>query len=74
DEVVEEPYLLSGTETGPVKEEWLDVELDEDEYYVLGDNRGGSRDSRDFGPVPHKAIIGELWFRMLPFDRFGSVE
>ncbi|MGI6077804.1 MAG: signal peptidase I [Fastidiosipilaceae bacterium] len=74
DKLLEEPYLLSGTETVQINEKWLDVKLGEDEYYVLGDNRNASRDSRDFGPVPHDAIIGELWFRMFPFEHCGGVE
>lgn len=48
--------------------------LEQDEYFVLGDNRANSLDSRQFGPVPLKAILGEVWFRMLPLDRFGAVD
>lgn len=32
-------------------------------YYVLGDNAAASRDSRAFGPVKRRAVIGRAWFR-----------
>ena len=37
------------------------VELADDEYFVLGDNRAGSRDSRHWGPLPADQIIGKVW-------------
>lgn len=42
-----------------------------DTYFVLGDHRGGSTDSRDFGPVPRAAIIGHAFLRYWPLDRAG---
>lgn len=53
-----EPYLASfayyDTCTVPVKP----VQLGNDAYYVMGDNRGFSADSRSYGPVPRKDILG----------------
>ncbi|HAZ62899.1 MAG TPA: signal peptidase I [Armatimonadetes bacterium] len=46
----------------------------EDEYIVLGDNRGGSEDSRDYGPVPKDRILGPVVLRFWPKDRFTSFE
>jgi len=43
--------------------------LAEDEYFVLGDNREASLDSRRFGPVPRRLIIGKAWIRGWPFDK-----
>lgn len=40
------------------------------EYFVLGDNRGNSNDSRTFGPVPSEDIVGRVWLRYWPFNRF----
>ncbi|MGH2560667.1 MAG: signal peptidase I, partial [Thermomicrobiales bacterium] len=36
--------------------------IPDDYVYVLGDNRGYSRDSRDFGPIPIEDIVGKAWF------------
>lgn len=43
--------------------------LGTDEYYVMGDNRDASLDSRYFGAVPRDNLIGRVWVRGLPFDR-----
>ncbi len=40
-------------------------------YFVLGDNRRESEDSRRFGPVPSAALIGKLWLRYWPPEVFG---
>ncbi len=43
--------------------------LGEGEYYVMGDNRDASLDSRFFGAVPYDHFIGRVWVRGLPVDR-----
>ena len=45
--------------------------LGDEAYFVLGDNRRESEDSRRFGPVPAKAVIGKVWFIYWPLDLFG---
>lgn len=45
------------------------VSLGAAEYYVLGDNRGSSLDSRSFGPVPRRFIVGRVWLRGWPIDK-----
>ncbi|MFA6522446.1 MAG: signal peptidase I [Patescibacteria group bacterium] len=50
------------------------VVLGEDEYYVLGDNRDESLDSRSFGPITSKVIVGRAWVRGLPFNRMGAIQ
>ena len=38
-------------------------------YLVLGDNRENSKDSRDYGLVPKKQIVGKAWLRIWPFNK-----
>jgi signal peptidase I len=40
-----------------------------DQYFVLGDNRSNSFDSRRFGPINKSFIVGRAWFRGWPIDR-----
>lgn len=60
-----EDYLDPGIQTSNN----ATVKLAEGEYFVLGDNRSSSLDSRTFGAVPEDFIIGRVWFRGWPFDR-----
>jgi len=50
------------------------VTLNPDEYFVLGDNRPASMDSRSFGPIKSEHIVGRVWLRGLPLDRFSIFE
>lgn len=55
-------YVLSGL-----------TEIPEDHYFVLGDNREKSNDSRSFGLISKDQIEGVVVFRYFPFSSFGSV-
>ena len=41
-------------------------QMDDDEYFVMGDNRPNSHDSRNFGPVASDQIVGRAWLRYWP--------
>jgi signal peptidase I len=43
-------------------------------YFVMGDNRPQSQDSRFFGPIERASIIGRAWLRYFPLDRIGFME
>ncbi len=63
-EHVYEPYL-GGLPSSPglVQGSWR---LGDAEFFVLGDRRTRSTDSRDFGPVPRELIVGRAWCRIWP--------
>jgi len=46
------------------------VTLKADEFYLLGDNRSSSLDSRFFGPVKRSFVVGRVWVRGYPVDRW----
>ncbi|OGH71599.1 MAG: signal peptidase I [Candidatus Magasanikbacteria bacterium RIFCSPLOWO2_01_FULL_43_20b] len=50
----------------------VDQTLGTDEYFVLGDNRGASYDSRRFGPISKDEIVGRAWLRGWPFTRAAA--
>lgn len=50
------------------------VETKDDEYFVLGDNRPVSKDSRILGSFSKKDIIGRVGIRFYPFDKVGYVK
>ena len=52
------------------------VILGENEYFVMGDNRNNSKDSRseEIGPITGDRIQGKAVFRLWPWKRFGKID
>lgn len=64
--MVDESYLPSDLATAGDET----VTLSSDQYFVLGDNRPNSFDSRRFGPISREAIVGRAYLRGWPINRF----
>jgi signal peptidase I len=68
--LLEEPYLDPEERVSP---ERADVVLGPGEYYVLGDHRSVSKDSRRIGPVAEGDVVGEAVWRVWPLSKFGPL-
>ncbi len=66
---LDEFYLPSGLTTGGD----LDIQISSNQYFVLGDNRSVSLDSRSFGLVDRKSIVGRVWFRGWPLSKITKL-
>ena len=68
---LDEPYLDS--EYTQLPDPMQSVTVKEHYYFVMGDNRDNSSDSRSWGLVPEKYICGEAWFRVWPLNEAGPL-
>lgn len=48
--------------------------INEDEVFVMGDNRPHSSDSREFCPIPISSLVGQVFFRYFPPDKAGLIK
>lgn len=68
DKVIDDEYAYGETS------DYNKVTLRDNEYFILGDNRLISKDSRYFGPIKENEIKGKIVFRLFPFTKIGMVQ
>ena len=62
------------THAGAYTREGQTVTVPQAQYFVLGDNRNNSSDSREWGLVPQENIVGKAWVRYWPVNRLGPIK
>jgi len=71
--LLEEPYLPEAWTVGTDYGGPNGTVIPANEYFVMGDNRNRSQDSRVFGPINRDRIDGKAWFRIWPLGHFGNI-
>ena len=71
DKKLDEPYILSKTDWMPCRDDMYcgPFTVPEDNYFMMGDNRGNSQDSRFWGFLPKNRVIGRAIFVFWPLNR-----
>jgi len=64
-----EPYIIDAKK----KQDSMEITLKDDEYFMLGDNRKESADSRYWGPLKRKFIVGRPLIRLFPFRKIDWI-
>ena len=70
---LKEPYIQAGTPCDELCDLPRPIKVPPGYFFMMGDNRGASDDSRDWGPVPKKWIIGHAFFTYWPPKRIGTL-
>ena len=73
---LQENYIAAKTSVfeGGFMQDGIEIEIQPGEVFVMGDNRPRSSDSREFGPVPLKNIIGKVIYRYFPPNKMGPIK
>lgn len=71
---LDEPYITPAPPGETENQEPQTIKLNENQYFVMGDNRTNSQDSRFFGPITQREIIGEAEFVVWPLSSFHSID
>lgn len=73
--LLQEPYLPTDitTRAGSFLQEAVTVKVSPNQYFVLGDNRSHSSDSREWGGITYEEIVGKAFFRYFPPQSFGFI-
>lgn len=74
DKIISEPYINDLDKTLVAQKEGYSTVLKEEEFFVMGDNRSHSRDSREIGSIPKQNIVSRVWFRLLPLDNISTFQ
>lgn len=65
-ERLDEPYIFPGN----ITDDFDEVQLDKDQYFMMGDHRENSSDGRVFGPVNRESFTGKTVLNVWPINRF----
>jgi len=67
EEIIKELYLPGSAKTSGE----VEIKIKEGQYFVMGDNRSASSDSRSWGAVSRKLMVGKAFLRLLPINKIG---
>jgi signal peptidase I len=70
---LDEPYVNKDTSCDNYCNLEKPITVPKDHFFMMGDNRGESDDSRVWGPIPKEWIIGDAFFTYWPPDRIGTL-
>ena len=69
----DEPFVSKGTPCEQLCNLSKEITIPKDHYFMMGDNRGESADSREWGPVPKKWLIGQAFVTYWPPKKIGTL-